>query len=69
MKKKQRLFQELPFYKTFIEKPCIKLLENIDLVHKLSFYDELNIEKTSEASKRYARSYEIETIDSKDLPV
>ena len=27
----KRLFQKLPFYNTFIEKPCIKHLKNIDL--------------------------------------
>ena len=46
MKKKQKgLFKELPFYNTFIEKPCIKHLKNIDLLHELPFYDELSIKK------------------------
>ena len=39
------LFQELPFYNTSIEKPYIKRRKNVDLLHELSFYDELNIKK------------------------
>ena len=39
------LFQKLLFYNTFIEKPRIKRLTNIDLLHELSFYDELSIKK------------------------
>ena len=63
------MFQELSFYNTFIEKPRIKHLKNMDLLHELPFYDELNIVKTSKAFKGYARSYNIETIDSKDPSV
>ena len=36
---------------------------------ELSFYNELNIVKTSKAFERYARSYNIEIIDSKDSSV
>ena len=60
------MFQELPFYNTFIKKPRIKLLENIDLLDKLPFYDELSVKQISKAFKRYAESYKIEIIDSKD---
>ena len=63
---KKRLFQELPFYNTFIEKPHIKYLKNIDLLHQLPFYNELSIKQISETFKRHARSYKIEIIDSKD---
>ena len=66
-KEAKRLFQKLPFYNALIEKPCIKRLKNINLLHELPFYDELSIEKISKAFKRYARSYKIEIIDSKDL--
>ena len=65
-KEAKRLFQKLPFYNTFIEIPHIKHLKNIDLLCELPFYDELNIEKISKAFKRYARSYKMEMIDSKD---
>ena len=35
----KRLFQKLPFYNSFIKKPRIKHLKNIDLLHELPFYD------------------------------
>ena len=66
MKRNNKLFQELPLYNVLIQKPRIKHLKNIDLLHELPFYDELNIVKISEAFKRYATSYKIEIIDSKD---
>ena len=65
-KEAKRLFEKLPFYNVFIGRPRIKHLRNIDLLHELPFYDELNIKKISEAFKRYARRYKIEIIDSKD---
>ena len=34
-KEAKRLFQKLAFYNTFIEKPPIKHLKNIDLRHEL----------------------------------
>ena len=49
-----------------IEKPRIKHLRNIDLLHELPFYDELNIEKISKAFKRYARIYKNDKINLKD---
>ena len=36
-KEAKRLFQELPFYNTFIKKPSIKQVRNIDLLHDLHF--------------------------------
>ena len=68
-KEAKRLFQELSFYNTFIEKRHIKCLNNIDLLHELPFHDELNIEKISKALEAFARSYRIEMIDSKDPSV
>ena len=65
MKRNNKLFQELPFYNVLIQKPRIKHLKNIDLLHELPFYDELNIVKISETFKRYATSYKIEIIDLK----
>ena len=65
-KEAKRLFQKLPFYNIFIEKPRHKHLKNIDLLYELPFYDELSIVKMSEAFKRYARSCKIEIIDLKD---
>ena len=60
------LFQILPFYNILIEKPEIKKLSNVEVLHELSFYDELSIPKVSKVFKRYARSYKIEKINSKD---
>ena len=65
-KEAKRLFQELSFYNGLIEKPHIKPLKNIDLLYELPFYDKLSIVKISEAFKRYARSYKVEIVDSKD---
>ena len=62
----KRLFQKLPFYNAFIIKPRIKHLKNINLQHELPFYDEISIVKISKTFKKYARSYNIEIIDSKD---
>ena len=38
----KRLFRILPFYNAFIEKPKVKHLSNIELLHEVSFYDELS---------------------------
>ena len=62
----KKLFQKLPFYNALIEKLYIKRFNNIDLLHEILFYNELGIVKTSKAFKRYARSNNIEIIDSKD---
>ena len=66
-KETKKLFQILPFCNVLIEKPKIKHLSNIELLHELSFYDELSVVEISKAFKGYARSYKIEIIDSKDL--
>ena len=63
-KEAKRSFQKCPFYNTFFQKPRIKLLKNIDLLHKLLFYNKLSVEKISKTFKRYGRSYKIEIIDS-----
>ena len=65
----KKLFQTLPFYNTFIEKPKIKKLSNIKLLQELSFYDELSIVKNNDAFSGYARSYKVEIVDKKDLLV
>ena len=49
-----------------IEKPEIKKLSNIELLHELPFYDELSITEVSNAFKRNARSYKVEIGDHKD---
>ena len=62
-------FKELPFYNEFTKKPKIKRLKNVDLLAELPFYDQLNIIKTDQAFKGYARSYKVEIVDKKNLIV
>ena len=62
----KKLFQILPFYNTFIEKPEIRKLSNIKLLQELPFYDELNVVKISNAFSGYAKSYEVEIVNHKD---
>ena len=62
----KEFFQILSFYNVLIEKPKIKHLSNIELLHELPFYDELSAVETSKAFKRYARSCKVQIIDSKD---
>ena len=58
-------FKELPFYNKQIEKPKINRLKNIDLISKLSFYEELSVTKTNHAFGRYAMSYKVELVEKK----
>ena len=41
----KKLFRIIPFYNALIEKPQIKHLSNIELLHELPFYDELSVVK------------------------
>ena len=59
-------FKELPFYNTYIEKPKIKHLKNIDLLSELPFYEELSVVKTDKAFRRYGMRYKIDLIGKKD---
>ena len=59
-------FKELPFYNTYIEKPKIKQLKNIDLLSELPFFEELSVVKTDHAFKEYAQSYKVELAEKKD---
>ena len=61
-KEAKTLFQILPFYNVLIEKPEIKKLSNVELLHELPLNDELSIAEVSNAFKIYAR----EIIDFKD---
>ena len=49
-KQAKELFQILPFY-VLIEKPDIKKITNVELLHELPFYDELSIAEISKAFK------------------
>ena len=63
----KKLFQILPLYNVLIEKPNIKHLSNIELLHELPFYDELIVVEISKAFSTYARSYKVEIIEPKIL--
>ena len=63
----KQLFQILRCYNVLNEKPKIKHLSNIELLHEVPFSDELSVAEISKAFKGYARSYKVEIIDSKDF--
>ena len=54
------------FYKTYIEKPNITKVKDIDLLSELSFYEELSIVKSDQAFEGYETSYKVEVIEKKD---
>ena len=64
-----KIFQVLPFYDAYIEKPKVKKLSNVQLLKELSFYDDLSIVKNMTAFSGYAQSYKIEIVDKRDLVV
>ena len=63
------IFQLLLFYDSYIEKPRIKKLNNVQLFKTLPFYDEFNIVKNKAAFSDYDRSYKIEIVDKRDMIV
>ena len=64
-----KIYKLLPFYNTFTERPDVKILNNVELLKELPFYDELNIVKNNQAFSGYAQSYKIEIVDKKDIVV
>ena len=64
-----KIFKILPFYDSYIEKTKIKKLGNVELLKELPFYDELSIIKNKTAFTGYARTYQIEFVDKKDVVV
>ena len=60
------IFKILPFCNSYIEKPGIKILSNIELLKELPFYDPLSIVKNKTAFSRHARSYKTEIVDKRD---
>ena len=63
-KEAKKLFQKLLIYNVLTKKTKIRGLKN-RLLHKLPFYDELNIYKMSKGFGWHARSYEVQITDSK----
>ena len=47
-----KIFQVLPFFNTYIEKPGVEKLSNVQLLKELQFYDELSIVKNKTAFSR-----------------
>ena len=64
-----KIFKTLPFYDSYIDKPKVKKLNNVQLLRELPFYDELNIIKNKTVFSSYAQSYNIETVDKRDVIV
>ena len=65
-KEAKTLFEKLPFYNIFIEKPKIKGFKGMNLLQELPFYTELNAYEMSKSCGWYERSYKVEIADSKD---
>ena len=64
-----KIFQILPLYDTYIERPKAKKLNNVQLLKKLPFYDKLSIDKNKTAFSGYAQSYKIEIVNKRDVVV
>ena len=62
----KELLKILPFYNTFIEKPEIKNLSNVQLLKELPFYNQLNIIRNKSAFSGYSRTYKIEIVYKRD---
>ena len=61
------MFHVLPFYDTYMEKPKVKKLNNVEILKELPFNDELSIVKNKTAFRGYAQSYKIEIADERDV--
>ena len=63
------IFKLLPFYGSYIEKPKVKKLNNVQLLKELPFSDKLSIVKNKTSFSDYAQSYKIEIVDKRDVIV
>ena len=61
------IFKILPFYDSYIERPKIKKLINVQLLKELPFDDELSIVKNKTAFSDYSRSYKVAIVDKRDV--
>ena len=64
-----KIFKIFPFFNTYIEKPEVKKLNNVQLLKEFPFYDELSIAKNNAAFSGYAQSYKIEIVGKSDVVV
>ena len=62
-----KIFNIIPFYNTYIDKPKVKKLKNVQLLKELPFYDNLDIIKNKTAFSGYGRSYKIQIVNKKDV--
>ena len=60
-------FKEFPFCDSFIEKPKIKHLRDINLLAELPFYERLSVIKTDQAFSGYVKSNKVEIVEKKIL--
>ena len=64
-----KIFKILPFYESYIDKPKVKKLNNVQSLKELPFYDKLSIVTNKTAFSGYAQSYKIEIVDRRDAIV
>ena len=64
-----KIFKILPFFNTYIKKPEVKNLNNVQLLKELPFYDKLSLVENKTVFSGYAQSYEIEIVDKRDVVV
>ena len=62
----ENLLKILPCYYILIEKPKLKRLFNVKLLNELPFYHSLNIKEVPKSFIKYAKSFSIEIVYSKD---
>ena len=65
----KQVLKILPFYNVlidFVKSNAVRKFNNVELMSKLPFYKDLSVEEISEAFKRHAKSYRVETVDKKD---
>ena len=66
MEKKQKNYFKNFHFIIHSSKSQIKGLKNIDLLHELPFYDQLSIYEMTKAFKWYAKTHNVELVNSKD---
>ena len=63
------LIKYYDIYDSYIDKPKVKKLNNVQLLKELPFYDELSFVINKTAFSGYAQSYKIEIVDKKNVIV
>ena len=60
-------YKILPIYDSYLEKPEIKKLNNVELLKELPFYDDLSIIKYNTAFSGYVRTCKIEKVEMLEM--